>query len=241
MGDSLAQTLTPETALLWHQYLLTEAQGRRAHTLTALREFVRALQADSEERQRRFAETFCHRVADAGDMLPLREPLFAGIIGPFLVSAHQKGEKDAGRWLAYFQPHFINMPPSQRLIDPVDALSPITLLTEAFRRDPDDTRTQDLLIRTLAGHFAYAVHEVPSGVLYGVNGATVAECRKWEDDLALFHEVVQKRQVVEEHEVAMHYWGFHFHGYADYLTHREQYQSYADYVEQHWETKGATG
>jgi len=200
-----------------------------------LRKFVEALQGASEERRRQFAEAFCRRMADAGNELPLREPLFAGIIGPFIISAYQEDKEYARRWLAYFHPYFLNMPPSQRLIELVDSLSPIALLTEAFRCDPDNIQTQDLLIQKLAQQFAYAVHEVPSGVLYGADGATVAECREWESDLALFREVVQKRQVAEEYETVMRYWGFHFRGYADYLTHREQYRNYTDYIGRHQE------
>ncbi len=234
MEDFPAQTLAPELALLWRRYLAAETQGRRTRTMSALRGFVEALQATSEEQRHQFAEAFCRQVADAGAALPLREPLFAGIIGPFLVSARQQGEENAERWIVHFHPNFSNMPPSRRLIE-VPYLSPMDLLREALQRDPDDARTQDQLIQTLAGHFAYAVHEVPSGVLYGFDGATVAECGEWEADLVLFRELVQKRQVVEKYEVAMRYWGFHFHGYADYLTHREQYQNYADYIGRHWE------
>jgi len=225
----------PGGALLWQQYLSAEAQGQRARALSALRKFVEALQNAPEERRYQFAEMFCRQMADVGDALPLREPLFAGIIGPYLVSAHQQGVEDAGRWLAFFHPHFLNMPPSQRLVDLVDAMSPIALLTEAFRRNPDNVQTQDLLIQKLAQQFEYAVHEVPSGVLYAADGATVAECREWEGDLMLFREVVRRRRVAEKYETAIRSWGFHFHGYADYLTHREQYRDYAQHIERHQE------
>ena len=47
--------------------------------------------------------------------------------------------------------------------------------------------------------------------------------------------MVQKRDVAEKYEAAMRYWGFHFYGYGDYLTHREQYRNYADYIERHQE------
>ncbi len=109
------------------------------------------------------------------------------------------------------------------------------LLEEAFRRNPDDVLTQDELIKEFAYHFDYAVHEVPAGVLNGNTGSTVAECQEWLGDLALFREVVQKRGLTGKYETAVHYWDFHFRGYADYLTHRDQYQNYADYINQHWQ------
>lgn len=236
MDDVLAQTLTPDEAALWQQYLSAEAQGQRSRTLIALRKFVEALQADSEERRQHFAETYCRQVVNEGRTLPLREPLFAAIIGPYLVSVHQQGNDNAANWIAYFHLNFLNMPSSQMLLD-LPRMSPINLLSDAFRRNPDNAQTQELLIQKLEEQFDYAVHEVPSGVLYGIKGATVIECQEWEMDLALFCEVVQKRNETEKYQEAIRYWSFHFHGYADYLTHRDQYESYADYIDRHWQPK----
>ena len=234
MSD-LKDTLNADEATLWQQYLSAEAQGLRPRILSSLSEFVTALQADSQERRDSFAETFCRQMVDAGETLPLRQPLFAGVIGPYLVSAFQQKQENSERRLAYFHISFCNMPPSQRLIELTDALSPMELLTQAYRRDPDNILTQDALIQKYAQQFAYAVHEVPSGVLYGHDGATVTECKEWQNDLALFQEVVRRCGLTEKYETAIRYWGFHFHGYADYLTHRGQYQNYADYISRHWQ------
>lgn len=233
--NDVADTLDTEQAQLWQRYLSAEASGHRKSILAALREFVQSLQAGSEEQKRNFAETFCRRMADAGEKLPLREPLFAGVVGPYLVAAYENEEGDAGRWLAYFHPHFLNLPPSERLIELDDSLSSISLLAAAFRQDPNNIQTQDLLIQNLTQKFEYAVHEVPTGVLYGIDGAKVTECQEWLDDLVLFREVVQKRGTTEKYETAMRYWDFHFRGYADYLNHRGQYRNYEEYIDRHWE------
>ena len=233
--NELISTLSADEAVLWQQYLAAEASGYRKRILATLAGFVQALQNGPEEQRHNFAETFCRQVADAGGKLPLREPLFAGVIGPYLVAAYARGEENAGRWLAHFDLSFWNMPPSQKLIDLTYSQSPIALLSEAFRRDPHNVHTQDLLIQKLSDQFAYAVHEVPAGILNGNTGSTVAECQEWQDHLALFREVVQKRGVAEKYAKAMRYWNFHFRGYADYLTHREQYENYADYINRHWQ------
>ena len=104
MNDPLTQTLALAEVLLWHQYLAAEAQGQRKLMLSTLGAFVEALQEAPEERRHHFAETFCRQMADAGEMLPLREPLFAGIIGPYLVSAHQNGERESGALAGLFSP-----------------------------------------------------------------------------------------------------------------------------------------
>ena len=235
MSDALTDTLNADQAQLWQEYLTAEVQGIRSQTLSALAAFVTALQAGSQERRDTFAETFCRLTADNRVDLPLREPLFAGVIGPYLVSAFQKKQENSERYLSHFYPNFRNMPPAQQLIDLPDPPPPMELLAEAYQRDPDNVPAQDALIQYYAQQFAYAVHEVPSGVLYGRDGATVTGCKEWQHDFALFQEVVQRRGLTEKYAVAIHYWGFHFRGYADYLTHREQYRNYADYIETHWQ------
>lgn len=233
MSDALTDTLTPDEAVLWQQYLSAEAQGVRPQTLSALATFITALQADSQERGDAFAETFCRRMADDGVPLPLREPLFAGIIGPYLVSAYQNGNSSTGRWITHYF-RFFTIPSARHLLAGINSY-PMKLLKEAFRRNPDDALTQDALIQEFAYHFDYAVHEVPSGVLYTSNGATVAECEEWQNDLVFFQEVVERRGLTEKYADDIRDWAFHFRGYADYLTHREQYQNYADDIEKHWQ------
>ena len=233
--NDVADALDAEQAQLWQQYLSAEALGYRKSTLAALRDFVQSLQAGSEKQKRSFTEAFCRQMADAREKLPLREPLFAGVIGPYLVTAYQKGEEDVEGWLLYFCPYFRNMPPSQKLIDVPSLPPPMELLAQAYQRDPANILTQDALIQYYANLFAYAVHEVPAGVLYGTDGATAAECQEWLDNLALFREVVQKRGITENYETALRYWEFHFRGYADYLMHREQYRNYEEYISRHWQ------
>lgn len=226
--------LTPNQALLWQQYLFAEAEGIRPRFLSALSDFIGALREDTQEQRNNFAQIFCRQAADRGEILPLREPLFAGIIGPYLVSAYQNGDSNAGRWIAHYYRFFI-IPSARNALAGIGLPSPMKLLEEAFRRSPDDALTQDALVQEFMDRFRYTVHEVPSGVLYTANGATVAECKEWQKDLALFEEVVRRRGLDEKYEMEIREWDFHFRGYADYLTHREQYQSYGDYISRHWQ------
>ncbi len=52
-----------------------------------------------------------------------------------------------------------------------DYEDPISLYQAALVHDPEDKRTRIALIHLLADGFEYALHELPSGVLYGQNGA----------------------------------------------------------------------
>ena len=227
----LEDTLTSELAVLWRDYLAAEAQGLRAEALTTLRAFVAALQDGPAEQRQGFAAEFCRLAADEGAELPRREPLFAGVLAPYLLAAYERGEDHADRRRAFFQDGFWKLPQSHLLHQ--SAPSTLDVLREAFEQNPADAQAREMLVRHLREDFRNAVHEVPTGVLYGFNGATIAECRDLEEDLTLFRTVAEAHGVAAQYEVAMQYWGFHFHGYADYLTRRAEYESYADYIERH--------
>lgn len=235
MENTLTETLAPAQAALWQSYLAAEARGLRAETLSTLRAFVDALQAGPAEQRQGFAAEFCRLAADEGAALPRREPLFAGILAPSLLSAYDRGDDHAGRRLAFFRDGFWKQP----LSHPLHQAAPtrLDLLREAFQQNPADARTRELLLRLLQDDFEYAVHEVPAGVLRGNKGATVAQCREEEEDLALFREVAEAHGVTAQYKAAMHKWAFHFHGYADYQTHRAEYENYATYIERHWQAE----
>lgn len=233
MEDTLTDTLAPALAALWQNYLADEARGLRTDTLTTLRTFIDALQTGPAEQQQLFAAEFCRLAADEGATLPRREPLFAGVLAPYLRAAYEREEEYAGRQLVFFREDFWKLPQNHPLYQSAPHI--IDLLHEAFQQNPADTRTREMLLRHLRDSFEYAVHEVPDGVLYGFDGATVAECHEWEEDLALFREVAEAHSVAAQYEVAMQKWAFHFHGYADYLTHRADYGNYATYIKRHWQ------
>lgn len=235
MENTLTETLAPAQAALWQSYLAAEARGLRAETLSTLRAFVDALQAGPAEQRQGFAAEFCRLAADEGARMPRREPLFAGILAPYLLAAYDRGDDHAGRRLAFFREGFWQLHPSHPLHQ--SAPLPLDLLREAFQEDPGDARTRELLLRLLENDFDYAIHEVPAGVLRGNKGMTVAECREAEEDLALFRAVAEAHGVTAQYEADMHEWAFHFHGYADYLTHRAEYGNYAAYIKRHWQAE----
>ncbi len=237
MSDTLTDTLTPAQAALWREYLAAEAQHLRTETLSTLRTFINALQSGSAEQQEAFAAEFCRLIADEGAELPRRVPLFGEVIAPYLLAAYNRGDDRADRRLAFFRAKFWSLPPSHPLHQA--APSPFDLLREAFQKDHTDARTRELLLRLMESDFDYAIHEIPAGVLRGNKGITVAECREEEEDLALFRTVAEAHGVTAQYAAEIDEWAFHFHGYADYLTRRTEYESYADYIERHTQERSA--
>ncbi len=154
----------------------------------------------------------------------MRQPLMEDALLPTLLPTYNRDEPNAARWLAAL-PHTANLHRFDLHID--------TLLKSALRRDPSDDLARQALIRRYAWLFDYSLHELPSGVLYGWDGATVEQCAELLSDLAQMRLLLTIDNLTNQYQDRLTRWQFHFSGYADYLQHRGSYQNYADYIARH--------
>ena len=155
--------------------------------------------------------------------------LVRDLMAPFLVEAERRGDADAARWVDYFLEHFRGGAELWHRLE-VRGKSPLSLLEAAVERDPEDVEARKALAANLSDWFRYCLHELPMGVLFGFNGASIEECHILLRYLALFEE--QKRFLGERERSAdfLRKCERHFRGYADYRASPRQYTSYADYI-----------
>jgi hypothetical protein len=64
------------------------------------------------------------------------------------------------------------------------------LWQEAYRRDPTSEKARSMLVKSIARHIQYTLHELPAGVLFGTNGATIEQCSELINDLATFRALL---------------------------------------------------
>jgi hypothetical protein len=105
------------------------------------------------------------------------------------------------------------------------------LLEEAARRLPEDRDLATRLIRRLADWHAYTLHELPTGVLAGADGASIAECRRLSQDIERFAEIATDAGMVDRYAELIERCRRHYRWYADYLTRRIEFSDYASYLE----------
>lgn len=258
VDELVLAALTPSQAALWKHYQQLEIQGLRKPALQTLTAFINALKADTDQRRVSFTEAFClcavggnvtlrshgggregndqavSGIYDKAVIFSLRRPLLAEIIAPCLTALYYQRDVRVPYWLAVLYFHLRSLP-ADLLPTDFPELSQNALLREAMKYEPSNTEARARLINSLSSQFNYALHELPSGVLFGWNGATVEECEIWMKDLEEFRKLVEEQGETEKYRTEIHEWGFHFRGYADYLTYREQYQNYADYISRHWQ------
>lgn len=94
---------------------------------------------------------------------------------------------------------------------------------------------QELLLtkeRCLESYLDFTIHEVPYGVLYGMDGASPDECLKLLDTLEEYKELCHTLGVDRDDLIAECY--FHYQHYYIYLQDQQKYSSYEQYLKKYY-------
>jgi hypothetical protein len=158
----------------------------------------------------------------------IRMPLFAQLVYPVLEREIASDNLRAIRVLLQFTTLLNNYNIMQKLYDGYSAKS---LIKRYLQYDPDNHEILMKKEALLSNDLYFAVHELPHGVLYGMDGATLDGCKELIDLLEEYKSTCQKLQIDRNADIC--YYEMHFQGYLDYLHHRHLYKGYRDYIHQH--------
>jgi hypothetical protein len=215
--------LAAEQSALWDEYLRAEGRAPREQKLAALGTFLDALSTPADWHP--WARDIARRVVDYGEDLVIRMPLFERAVFPALLAGHRVDQPGCARWLAGLAQHLYRSETCREQLPPEEQ-SELGLLRAAVRVDPTDHASRRRLIEHLAGHLRHSLHELPSGVLYGVDGATPEQCLELEQELDEFCGLVAGAN----YEELVRDCRYHFSAYREFLLNRDQYASYAEYL-----------
>ncbi len=158
----------------------------------------------------------------------IRMPLFAQVIYPVLEREIASDNLQAIQVLLHYTTLLNNYNSMQKLSDGYSAGA---LVKRYLQQEPEN---REMLLKKealLFNDLYFAVHELPHGVLYGMNGATLDGCKELLDLLEEYKSTCQKLQI--DRDADIRYYDMHFQGYQDYLLHRDLYESYRDYIYHH--------
>jgi hypothetical protein len=224
--------LTDDQRKLWEAYEAAEGRAPRAEKLHALNAFLDALLISPPADWFSWARSIAEQVVDQGRNLVIRRPLFERAVFPALLAGYHARLPGSARWLAGLADHLLRNPQCREQLHPDDATE-LGLLWAAIRHDPVDRRSRLRVIEKVAHRLRYSIHEVPSGVLYGIDGASPQQCEELEEELEEFCRLVEQEGMHERYAEVIHACRLHFRMYRDYLLHRENYESYAAYLSAH--------
>jgi hypothetical protein len=220
--------LPDEVTNLWNDYLRAEEDRIRAIVTERLARFIdRLLQEDTPVWQAWALDTAAS-AADEGADIQVRFPLFERVLLPALADGVARGAPGCARWLAHFG-HLLHHAGVSVL--PAHLRTTHGLLQEAVRLDAADLVARRRLVEQQASYLEYTLHELPSGVLYGHDGASVAECDDLLQQLADFREHVAVLRETDRHAALIEECAEHYGAYRDYLQRDRPDGSYARFFE----------
>ncbi|WP_145944116.1 hypothetical protein [Fuerstiella marisgermanici] len=214
---------------LWDVYLEAERRGLRGERNDALNRFLAAFAELHQTEQHDWALGLASNIVDDNASTPIRLPLFRSVLLPALETAIAQRTPGAARWLAGFVQQIYKCRELRpRLMD--GTLTEHALLLTALDHDPGDDRSRRKLLGLLASRLNNTLHELPTGVLYGNDGASFDQCREMLQELDGFIRYANRLGIAEEYADLVANCQFHYKAYAEYLTDRREASCYADYL-----------
>jgi len=224
--------LTSPQSDLWDAYVSAENRWLRHESSVALNRFLDAFSTLPAESQREWAFELAAKIVENGESIRVRMPLFQRVLLPSLRFGIAVRRLGAARYLAHFAPFILGCPDLRDKVAD-GSLTERGLLLTALDHDPADDAARSKLVDLIASQLKYSIHELPSGVLFGSDGATISQCQELLADLDNFCVHTEHLGIAGEFDDLISKCRYHFAMYASYLADRQGASCYAEYFKNH--------
>lgn len=158
------------------EFVEADRSGRKSAATTAMQVFIGSFESIDEKRGWvvEFLKTFC-----PGEKI--RHELYAEVVFPVLLQGYRSSDVWSIEWLAATSQ---NLYRARNLWAQVEFITEHGLLHRWRTLAPESGRARDTLLKKMIEGFEYSEHEWPAGILHGMNGANIQECREIADAIA---------------------------------------------------------
>ncbi|MBC2327478.1 hypothetical protein [Listeria booriae] len=104
------------------------------------------------------------------------------------------------------------------------------VLTLAQKLIPNSLELLEYRYQLLQNYFAFAFHEIPYGILHGMNGATVDEAREGLSALEEYTEISKQLGYLEENQEAITQMKTYYHQWINYLKRNDSSIPFSEYT-----------
>ncbi|MFL5742597.1 MAG: hypothetical protein ACJ75B_20405 [Flavisolibacter sp.] len=157
----------------------------------------------------------------------IRHPFFLYVIYPVLVKGIEGDDIQAIKQLITLFDYYGNF---QNLTSD-NKYTTWALLTKGLQLSPLDKDLLGIYERLQENYFDYTLHELPTGILYSADGATIEQCDELLNDLSDYEDVCKKLNV--DRQELIKNCKLYYNSYKSYLSVYKSYNGFADYLEQH--------
>ncbi|HEX8699901.1 MAG TPA: hypothetical protein VF815_13745 [Myxococcaceae bacterium] len=235
--------MEPEDQQRWERMLALEARGQRREALDVAEALAASLSRYPAEWRDRWVAWVCEEAIDRNPVPPevgipqLRYPLLRDLVFPVLKQRYASRDATAARWFAWLMRRYSNAVRLWQQL-PEEAQSSFAMLRKADEWSPGDMRVMVPLAEHLVDWFHHAMHELPMGVLYGMNGASTAQCAEMLEELEYLEGLVRRLGREERYARVLEYWKRQVRCYGAYLSQSEitPYEAYLDRYFPDWRT-----
>ena len=221
--------LPSKPANRWIEYNDAESRGTRAQKLGSLERLINALLDLPQPVWMEWAIDFCLQLEQKNLNLPIRSPLFERVLFPSLQQAMHSRAPGSFRLLAVL---FSKLHNSKTCLNgiPEELRSPEMLLREELRWHPDDMKAGLQLVDLLASYASHTLHELPTGVLYGMDGASILQCDELISFIDDFRETAIRFGVLDTYKELIADGTFHYNAYRTYLQSGDYSAGYSGFL-----------
>jgi hypothetical protein len=155
----------------------------------------------------------------------IRQPLYKNLIYPILDKAVENKDVSAINALIKLDQQLL----SYQAYTKDEKYTSWTLLEKGLSIAPEDLELIQIQFSKTKKYLNYTLHEIPLGVLYGTNGASIEECDELLNEIVIFESICNKLKL-DEHEL-IEECKYYYPAYRSYLSVFKDYKNFADYLD----------
>lgn len=120
----------------------------------------------------------------------IRHELFSELIFPVLKNGYFENDFRSTLWLVKLNQ---NISQNHKADEELGWITNLDLLSKCHQLDPANDEARVLYIEAIVSQLAYYIHEWPSAVLYGNDGANLEQCEVLRADISLLSSLDQEK------------------------------------------------
>lgn len=156
--------------------------------------------------------------------IAIRQPFFEQIIYPIIAKEISRNNLRAFKHLIKLEQNLLKFQIRAKNYEPTKR----QLIIKGLEINPDDKELLEIYETDLRNYLQHTIHEIPLGVLYGMDGANASECNELLELLNQYEKIckrlsLNRTDLIEE-------CAFHFRNYTIYLQRANEFKNYEDFL-----------